>query len=420
MRSALNCFERVCRADRWSVSNSRRSLQFRKLASRAYGTIPNEMIPLAPMPPDPNGSHSAGEKSGSLDGGARMSRLRSLLVSRWVLLLAGALAGGVVAAFFVANPHLLPNVESGSAVAASPYRGVVVVLGGWEYTSPELLPSLRAGRRAYGAPVRVRGYCIGAPTRNSLTKLIDERWLVLADSHFIPASYVRTTLLYASTRPLPCSPLAGVGGPASISLTAARVGKEIELHAVSPRASVVAFAMFDRGAHTWRPAALELESAHGFSVRVPAGRALVSMAVACWASRLPAHQSSSPEPLHALQPLADTPEPADEAAAARVSAGAIAACSPSAYGVVPRPARQRASKRAGSVGTTTSGSATESGPVSGGSIPASPVETYVPHPPATTSVQSSEPPHSGGKSSSSSSGSGDESESSTSVPPLSR
>gem|GEM_PF-5419369 len=276
-------------------------------------------------PPGAN-SLAGREETGPARSRRARARLAGALRDHWVQLVVAGVFGGVVGAFFSANPGLIPNVETGSTTT---YPGVVIAPSGvWEHRLADFLPRLRVKPLNYYAHVTIRGYCIGHPTRNSITKRVDERWLVLADGHVVPAPALKTRLPFARIQPQRCPGQADAkAGPTSISLVAQALRNRLRLEATAPRATTVGFALFDRNGKEWRRVALEQQSADGFAALVPRGHALVAMAAACWAADIPAHPASR-EPLTALQPLGADPEVADEEAADRAQAGAGAACSP--------------------------------------------------------------------------------------------
>jgi hypothetical protein len=262
--------------------------------------------------------------------------VRRALGNRWTLAVLGALIGAVVSAFFVSNPHFLPNIEAGAHhnPVTHVYEGLIVQPEGeWEYDAASLKRSRRARSLAYDAQVRVTAFCIGEPTYNFVTKVIDERWLILQDGHVIPAPSAISTLSLARTEPRPCPAAGGmIAGPQSISFHPKPSSPKLLLTATAPDATTVGFALFDRGASHWRSVALTLQKGHGFSARVPIGNAAVAMAVACWGARAPANPNG--RLVFSLRPLYHGHSKVFENAAAQAPSGIARACAPTSYGAV--------------------------------------------------------------------------------------
>ena len=298
--------------------------------------------------PDAEPGESAGARSLPEDAASEPGKLRRLLRSGWTIgigaAIFGAVIGAVASAFFISNPHLLPNIESGGA----PKRPkpplfsseVVESAGTWDYSTAKLARSRRLRFLPYNTPLQLAAYCIGQPTRNERTKVIDERWLILTDRGLVPAPAAKVPPSLAATRPRPC-PGEGrrVGGPQSIRLSERTIRHDLFLSALAHGASSIGFAVFALGGHRWRSVALALAKNKRFSARVPLGGAAVAMAVACWAARAPARPNG--QPVYQTKPLNRKPSQSFEDAIAQLPAGIPAACAQPTYGAERRVRNQK-------------------------------------------------------------------------------
>jgi hypothetical protein len=298
----------------------------------------------------PEPAERAEPPSHPADGDSKPGRLRRLLSSGWTIgigaAIFGAIVGGVVSAFFISNPHLLPNIESG----AKPKRTkgppkpvfnseVVESNGTWEYATTEFTPSRRVRLLPYDAPLKIVAYCIGQPTHNERTNVIDERWLILTDGHAVPAPVANFPSALVAAQPRRCPGAGGrIAGPQSIHLYPRPTHRDLLLSAVAGGATSVGFAVFALGGHRWRSVALALANDKRFSARVPLGGAVVAMAVACWAARTPARPNG--RAVYDAEPLEHKPSQSFVDAVAQLPAGIPAACSHTTYG-----AEQRVTKR---------------------------------------------------------------------------
>jgi hypothetical protein len=255
----------------------------------------------------------------------RVHRRLGGALGQTLLVILGAALGGL----FARNLQWFPPFQD-----ASPR-----VFRGWAvsdpaaYARPEARLTAPASERiAYGSPLRVLGYCIGAATRDPVSGEFDQRWMVLQNGLLLAMPDGRL-------QPKTTLPLRGcvhehdpIGGPHEIRLRAPASRGKITLIAESPRASTIGLALFEpRG--KWRAVA----TLPGQTARVivrPLG-AVEAAAAPCWGPGAPAEPTETDETVGQLVPFARE-SAALKAQAAQLSRdGALAACSAAHYGVFP-------------------------------------------------------------------------------------
>jgi hypothetical protein len=323
--------------------------------SRAYASSPAKLrrllqprhtdrdmgaVPRSAPPPSPTGLATLeGEASATHLVGTEHSDSRPKRIQKRLETFAGIVLAAFLGAFFVDNPQLVPVIgPSGhhrdtkhDPIVHPPtlFSGTIAQPGG---ASEFSTASLNDGTRhhAYDTPVSIVGYCIGQATRNS-SGAFDERWLILSDGKAMPAPEVHVSSRFKL--PLQnCPGASGTGGPKAITLTYSARKRQLLLRATASHATTVGFAVFDRRTARWQPVALRLKGSHEFLVHTPMADAPVAMAVPCWAPHVPANPAQTSVPVHDLQVLGKSPDPAYEDAVATVASGSTSACSGSEYG----------------------------------------------------------------------------------------
>jgi hypothetical protein len=213
--------------------------------------------------------------------------MRGFLTNPWTIGLTCVLVGAVLAVYV---PRVLSDgTKSTPSKARDPLTGTIIVPGG---VISRYAASMRAspGRAfLWQQPVAIEGYCVGEPTRPSHTKTVfDERWLILHKRQLIPAwaAHVGSLEQHLAER---CPGSAGIGGPQSISVSLHKEPRQDSLEVTAPRETTIGFAYFAPQGHTWRPLALRRETGSSSAEALPVGLATASLAVACWASGVPAN-----------------------------------------------------------------------------------------------------------------------------------
>jgi hypothetical protein len=216
------------------------------------------------------------------------SRFRAFIHSPWTIGLTVGIICVLLAALLAGQLGVF-NGKAHETVHQLPTGTVIVPAGIYTYLAATTRGD-RAGHLEWQDQVKVRGYCIGEPTRPAGTKaVLDERWLILTTGELIEAwaVYPNVTADLVAGR---CPGSDRIAGPKMVTLVAHREGSRYRLSLGVRGGTSFGLVLFDRQHSTWRPRLLQRETGRPATTDVSISGATAALAVACWATGNPAYR----------------------------------------------------------------------------------------------------------------------------------